>query len=39
MRLLISLCGNKAKAIRFSSLDVIGDALGCQPGDTLGYEK
>ena len=27
----------KAKAIRFSSLDVICEALNCQPGDILEY--
>ncbi len=28
----------KAKAIRFSTLSAICDALDCQPGDLLGYE-
>jgi len=28
----------KAKAIRFSTLDAICRALGCQPGDLLHYE-
>ena len=28
----------KAKAIRFSTLDAICRALGCQPGDLLEYE-
>jgi putative transcriptional regulator len=28
----------KAKAIRFSTLAAICDALECQPGDLLGYE-
>ena len=28
----------KAKAIRFSTLEKICDALGCQPGDILEYE-
>ena len=28
----------KARAIRFSTLDAICHALGCQPGDILGYE-
>jgi putative transcriptional regulator len=28
----------KAKAIRFSTLAAICDALDCQPGDLLGYE-
>jgi putative transcriptional regulator len=29
----------KAKAIRFSTLEVICEALDCQPGDILAYEK
>lgn len=29
----------KAKAIRFSTLDAICNALECQPGDLLGFEK
>ena len=28
----------KARAIRFSTLDAICDALGCQPGDILRFE-
>jgi putative transcriptional regulator len=28
----------KAKAIRFSTLEAICDALGCQPGDLLVYD-
>lgn len=28
---------NKAKAIRFSSLELICDALKCQPGDIIEY--
>ncbi len=28
----------KAKAIRFSTLMAICDALGCQPGDLLAYD-
>ena len=28
----------KARAIRFSTLDAICDALGCQPGDVLRFE-
>ncbi len=28
----------KARAIRFSTLEAIGDALSCQPGDLLRYE-
>ena len=28
----------KAKAIRFSTLEKICDELGCQPGDILEYE-
>lgn len=31
------LKNNKAKAIRFSTLDVICEALNCQPGDILEY--
>lgn len=31
------LKNNKAKAIRFSTLDVICKALGCQPGDIIEY--
>ena len=30
---------NKAKAIRFSTLDKICEALECRPGDILDYEK
>ncbi len=29
----------KAKAIRFSTLAAICEALECQPGDLLGFEK
>ena len=29
----------KARAIRFSTLEAICEALGCQPGDILEYEK
>ena len=29
----------KARAIRFSTLDAICDALGCQPGDLLAFES
>ena len=32
------LKNNKAKAIRFSTLDAICKALDCQPGDILEYE-
>ena len=28
----------KARAIRFSTLEAICDALSCQPGDVLGFE-
>ena len=28
----------KARAVRFSTLDAICEALGCQPGDILRYE-
>lgn len=30
---------NKAKAIRFTTLEAICDYLQCQPGDILEYEK
>jgi putative transcriptional regulator len=30
---------SKAKAIRFSMLEVICEALDCQPGDILSFEK
>jgi len=30
---------NKAKAIRFSTLEVICKALNCQPGDILEYKE
>ena len=33
------LKNNKAKAIRFSTLEAICKALDCQPGDVLSYEK
>ena len=29
----------KARAIRFSTLEAICDALGCQPGDILEFES
>lgn len=32
------LKNNKAKAIRFSTLEAICKALDCQPGDILAYE-
>jgi len=32
------LKNNKAKAIRFSTLEAICQALSCQPGDILVYE-
>jgi putative transcriptional regulator len=28
----------KARAVRFSTLNAICEALGCQPGDILGFE-
>ena len=31
------LKNGKAKAVRFSTLDAICDALDCQPGDVLEY--
>ena len=33
------LKNNKAKAIRFSTLESICKALNCQPGDILAYEE
>ena len=33
------LKNNKAKAIRFSTLEAICKALCCQPGDILAYEE
>lgn len=33
------LKNNKAKAIRFSTLEAICKALDCQPGDILEYSK
>lgn len=30
---------NKGKAVRFSTLDKICEALECRPGDILDYEK
>lgn len=33
------LKNNKAKAIRFSTLDAICKALSCQPGDIIEYVK
>ena len=33
------LKNGKAKAIRFSTLEAICDALDCQPGDILEYKK
>ena len=33
------LKNNKAKAIRFSTLEAICKALHCQPGDILQYEE
>ena len=33
------LKNNKAKAIRFSTLEAICEALNCQPGDILEYKK
>lgn len=30
---------NKAKAVRFSTLEAICTALDCQPGDILEYQK
>lgn len=33
------LKNNKAKAIRFSTLEAICKALNCQPGDILSYKE
>lgn len=33
------LKNNKAKAIRFSTLEAICEVLECQPGDILAYEE
>ena len=33
------LKNNKAKAIRFSTLDALCEALDCQPADIMAYEK
>ena len=33
------LKNNKAKAVRFSTLDLICEILECQPGDILEYRK
>ena len=33
------LKNNKAKAVRFSTLEAICDVLDCQPGDILEYVK
>ncbi len=33
------LKNNKAKAIRFSTLEALCRALDCQPGDIIRYEK
>lgn len=33
------LKNGKAKAVRFSTLEAICDALDCQPGDLLEYRK
>jgi putative transcriptional regulator len=32
------LKNNRAKAIRFSTLEALCEALGCQPGDLMSYE-
>ena len=39
MATLSILKNNKAKAIRFSTLEAICKALDCQPGDILSYEQ
>ncbi|HIX42999.1 XRE family transcriptional regulator [Kurthia sp. 3B1D] len=33
------LKNGKAKAVKFSTLEAICEALDCQPGDILAYEK
>jgi putative transcriptional regulator len=33
------LKNGRAKAVRFSTLARLCDALGCQPGDLLGYRR
>lgn len=33
------LKNNKAKAVRFSTLEALCKALGCKPGDLLDYEE
>lgn len=33
------LKNGKAKAVRFSTLEAICEALGCQPGDILEYKQ
>ncbi len=33
------LKNNKAKAIRFSTLEKLCEVLDCQPGDIISYEK
>ena len=33
------LKNNKAKAVRFSTLEAICDVLDCQPGDILEFER
>lgn len=33
------LKNNKARAVRFSTLDAICEALGCQPGDIIEHIK
>ena len=35
----LSILNNKAKAIRFSTLEAICRALGCQPADLLEYRE
>ena len=39
MAILSILKTGKAKAIRFSTLDAICEALDCQPGDILSFSK
>ena len=39
LAILSILKNNKAKAVRFSTLEAICKALDCQPGDILQYEE
>ncbi|WP_243190747.1 helix-turn-helix domain-containing protein [Clostridium botulinum] len=39
IKLILILKNNKAKAIRFSTLEAICKELNCQPGDILEYKE